>query len=138
MSTEGKKFDNKKPDMSLIPAAAALEEAFVWTDGKVKYSAYNWEKGIVYSRILAAMERHLYLLKSGVDYDYENSRHHAAAIRCGSAMLIHFCLAERKELDDRPQYNPEVLKKIERMAQGESIIDILTEMSANGNDEVPF
>lgn len=123
----GKKNDDGKPDMALIPAAAALEEAHLWADGKKKYSAYNWYDGILYMRILSAMERHLTLLKAGIDFDYETKRHHGAALRCGSAMLIQFTLENRKELDDRMLMNDEVKKKIELMAQGESIFHILTE-----------
>lgn len=129
MSESGKpvglKFDAQKPDMSLIPAAAAIEEAAIWTFGKQKYSAYNWHNGISYSRILAGMERHLTLLKAGIDSDYENSRHHAAAIRCGAAMLIQFTLEDRKDLDDRMLTTEATRTNIERMIQGESIFDII-------------
>ena len=45
-SPGGLKFDNGKPNMSLIPPAAAFEEASVWTYGEKKYTAYNWYKGI--------------------------------------------------------------------------------------------
>lgn len=125
----GKKNDSGKPDMALIPAAAALEEAHLWADGKKKYSAYNWYDGILYMRILSAMERHLTLLKAGIDFDYETKRHHGAAIRCGSAMLIQFSLEQRTELDDRMKMSEEVKKKIEDMAKGESIFDILNNVN---------
>lgn len=121
----GVKHDQEKPDMSLIPPVAALEEAFVWTFGKKKYTAYNWANGIIYSRILAAIERHLTLLKAGLTLDNETKRHHAAAIRCGCAMLIHFDFAGKTDLDDRMPLTPELKDKIEKMAGGEYIWDIL-------------
>lgn len=121
----GKKADNNKPDMSLIPAAAAIEEAHVWTFGKKKYDAYNWHKGIVYSRILSALERHLTLLKAGQDFDYENGFHNAAAIRCCSAMLIQFTMEGRTELDDRMKLSPAASEAITKSIQGVSIQDIL-------------
>jgi hypothetical protein len=123
----GVKHDAKKPDFSLIPVAAMLEEAHLWTDGKVKYAEFNWHKGLSYRRILSAIERHLYLLKAGIDFDYETKRHHAAAIRCGCAMLIQFTLEEREELDDRMKLQEIDKNKIEAMIQGESLFDILGE-----------
>jgi hypothetical protein len=123
--SEGKKFDNKKPDMSLIPMAAAFEEANVWTFGKAKYDAWNWYKGMNYSRILAAMERHLTLLKAGIDFDYENGLHNAAAIRCCAGMLITFTLENRAELDDRIPMSAENKEFMNRMAQGVSIKTLL-------------
>lgn len=123
----GIKHDGEKPDMSLVPAAALLEEAAVWTFGKKKYSAYNWHNGIVYSRILSAMSRHLELLKAGIDLDYETGKHHGAAIRCCAAMLIQFSLEQRTSLDDRMKINESAKKLIESLAKGESIWDIIKE-----------
>jgi hypothetical protein len=121
----GIKLDQKKPDMSLIPSAAEVEEARVWTAGKVKYSAYNWYSGINYSRILAAMQRHLTLLKAGIDMDDETKAHHAACIRCGSAMLITFTLEGRFSLDDRIQMTDDAKERLKRSIAGETMIDIL-------------
>jgi hypothetical protein len=129
MEAKGVKFDQEKPDFSLIPVAALLEEAHLWTDGKVKYSAFNWHKGLLYRRVLAAIERHLYLLKAGIDFDAETKRHHAAAIRCGCAMLIQFTLEGRTDLDDRMPLTPPVKANIESMMSGESMFDILKEIS---------
>jgi hypothetical protein len=125
----GKKYDGGKPDLGLIPSAAELEEGFLWTDGKAKYDAFNWHGGIMYMRILSAMQRHHTLLKAGIDFDYETRRHHAAAIRCGAGMLIQYCLEGRDELDDRIKLTKEAKTRIEKMAQGESIFDILKDLS---------
>lgn len=123
---EGKKFDTNKPDMSLIPMAAAFEEAAVWTYGKKKYDAWNWYKGIAYSKCLAALERHLYLLKAGQDFDYETGLHNGAAIRCCAAMLITYTLEERKDLDDRIPMNETNQELMNKMAQGLSIKQLLS------------
>lgn len=124
---QGRKNDNQKPDTSLIPSAATLEEAAVWTFGKQKYSAHNWHKGISYSRILSALDRHLQLLKAGNDYDYENGFHNGAAIRCCAAMLIQFTLENRTDLDDRMVTNSEIKEYINKMSQGNGIQDLLGE-----------
>lgn len=123
----GKKFDQQKFDVSLTPSAAELEEAYVWTYGKQKYDAFNWHNGIKFSRIISAMERHLKLLKAGIDYDYETKAHHAAAIRASCAMLIQFTLEGRTELDDRIKLSDETKQKLNKMAQGETIYTILSE-----------
>lgn len=125
----GLKFDGSKPDMSLIPSAALFEEAGVWTFGKAKYEAFNWHKGITFNRILAAIDRHSALLKAGIDMDYETKRHHAASIRCGCAMLIQFTLEERTDLDDRMKLTDEAKFKIESMAKGELMTDILHDLT---------
>lgn len=122
---QGKKFDNGKPDMQLIPMAAAFEEAAVWTYGKVKYDAWNWYKGITYDKILSAMERHLTLLKAGQDFDYENGLHNGAAIRCCAGMLIQFTVEGRTELDNRIPMSKENQEKMNKMAQGMSICQLL-------------
>lgn len=123
----GLKYDGSKPDMNLIPSVAAFEEAAVWTYGKQKYDAFNWHKGINYSRVLAAMERHMQLLKAGIDYDYENGFHNAAAIRCCAAMLIQFTLEKRNDLDDRIVLTEETKEYINKMAQGNSIFSLVKE-----------
>lgn len=124
--SKGVKFDGEKPDVSLVPSGALLEEAYVWSAGKKKYTAYNWYSGIEYSRILAAIGRHYELLKAGIDLDYETKRHHAAAIRCGCAMLIEFDLDGRKQLDDRMPRTEENKQHIEAMTKGEYVWDILS------------
>ncbi len=131
---KGLKYDNAKPDMSLIPAAAALEEAAVWTYGKQKYDAFNWHKGLKYNRILSSIERHLTLLKAGQDYDYENGLHNAAAIRCCCAMLIQFTLEERSDLDDRLALSKATSAAITEMAKGNSIFQVLEATPAPAMD----
>lgn len=124
----GVKYDAGKPDMSLIPSAAALEEAAVWSYGAKKYAEFNWHKGIKYSKVLSAMERHMTLLKAGADFDYENGLHNAAAIRCCAGMLIQFTLEGRTELDNRIKLTADAIKKLEKMAQGASIYNLLKEV----------
>jgi hypothetical protein len=128
-SVSGRKFDGGKSDIGLIPSVAEFEEGFVWGDGKIKYDAFNWHGGILYMRVLSAMQRHTSLLKAGITFDYENGRHHAAAIRCGAAMLIQYDLEVRTDLDDRIRLSEGTKAKLERMAQGESMFDILKEVA---------
>lgn len=97
--SEGKKHDENKPPMALIPWEAEEEEALVWGFGAKKYGAHNFRKGIEYLRILSALRRHTSAILRGEDIDPESGCLHAAHIRCCAAMLIVF--KDRKELDDR-------------------------------------
>jgi hypothetical protein len=109
MSKKGLKYDNGKPIMALIPPLAEEYEARTWTKGAEKYQNpatgelgfYNWLDGIVYSKIISSIQRHLNEIKKGNDVDPETQELHAAAIRCNAAMLIEFTVTNRVELDDR-------------------------------------
>ena len=102
MSVEaGKKYDNEKPMMYLLPPSALEAEARVWTFGMKKYDAFNWTKGLKYSRIISAMLRHILEIMKGNDVDIESGELHAAHVRCCAAMLIEFTMSNRVELDDR-------------------------------------
>ena len=98
----------------------------VFAHRKKKYDAWNWYKGIPYSKCLAALERHLYLLKAGQDFDYETGLHNGAAIRCCAAMLITYTLEERKDLDDRIPMSETNQELMNKMAQGLSIKQLLS------------
>ncbi len=124
---QGTKKDAGKPDMSLLPSAALLEEAQVWTFGQKKYAAFNWHRGLNYRRVLGAIGRHLALLNAGIDVDPETGNHHAAAIRCGCAMIIQYSLEKRTELDDRMIVTQSTKDSIEKMSMGEKIWDLLKE-----------
>lgn len=101
----GVKFDDNKPALGLIPALALEAEGRVWGAGAKKYSALNWHKGLLYSRILGASMRHLAAIMRGEDRDIESGEFHAAHVRCNMAMLIQFMEEGRTELDDRLKTN---------------------------------
>ena len=94
------KADEEKIRMDLIPPRALRYVADVFTYGAKKYSAHNWEKGLDWSRLYAALQRHLTAFWAGEDWDVESHRHHLAHAACNCLMLLHEVL-ERPELDDR-------------------------------------
>ena len=58
---EGVKYDNKKPDYSLIPPNALESIAKVMTHGAQKYDRDNWKKlDSPVARYFAAAQRHLW------------------------------------------------------------------------------
>lgn len=102
--TTGSKFDQEKTDMSLLSSIAVDKVAQVMTYGKRKYSANNWRKGIVYTRLLAAALRHIFAYLGGESKDPETGISHLAHACCDLFMVLEF-EETRPDLDDR--YKPE-------------------------------
>lgn len=69
---------------------ALFEIARVMTYGAVKYSPNNWRLGFKYSRIIAAILRHIMQYSSGQKLDAETGVSHLAHACCGLFMLIEF------------------------------------------------
>jgi hypothetical protein len=101
---EGTKYDNGKERFDLLPAAALFEVAKVYTMGANKYEDRNWEKGIKYGRVKAALDRHLLKWWRGQRYDQEDGQHHLASVVWCALALLHYDLQERKYkmYDNRP------------------------------------
>lgn len=111
--TEAKKFDNKKVRTELLPIFALESIAGVFTFGAEKYEAWNWTKGLKYSRIYGALLRHLFAWYKGEDKDKESGESHLFHAGCCIMMLIE-TEEFRKDLDDRPiHYNKK--NKIEEL-----------------------
>lgn len=100
-SPGGKKHDSGKTRMELLPHDALEAVALVLTDGAAKYDARNWEKGIAYSRLYGAMQRHLSAWWRGEENDPDSGRPHLWHAACEAMMLV----AETRRgvgEDDRP------------------------------------
>lgn len=76
MVTEGVKHDKEKPQLDLIPAEAIFALGEILTTGSQKYDRRNWEKGMDWGRIFAALMRHLWAWWGGQDKDVESGRSH--------------------------------------------------------------
>lgn len=100
----GKKFDQGKPDLSLLSSKALLEIAKVMDEGAKKYGAQNWRNGIKWSRVYAAIQRHLLAWLDGETYDKETGINHLAHAGCGIMFLLEYAQTHG-DLDDR--YNIE-------------------------------
>ncbi len=61
----GSKYDGEKPRMDLLDADFLEGVAEVLTFGARKYAAHNWRGGIHYSRLIAALYRHLGAINRG-------------------------------------------------------------------------
>jgi len=97
----GKKNDDDKAMMSLLPSAALLEVGKVFSFGSKKYGDHNWRAGIKYSRLTSAGMRHRMSHNMGKDFDEESKLYHLAHSVANDLMQLQFLLENRVELDDR-------------------------------------
>ena len=100
MTDKGIKHDQDKLRFDLIPVSAIEELARVYTQGAQKYGEYNWNKGLSWSRIFAAIMRHLWAFWRGENNDQETGISHAAHAAWGCFALIEYARTH-PELDDR-------------------------------------
>jgi hypothetical protein len=96
----GTKYDGEKPRMDLLDAGFLEEVAKVLTFGAKKYAAHNWRGGISYSRLIAAIYRHLGSINRGEDIDPESGLSHAGHLGC-CVMFLEWMQKNKPELDDR-------------------------------------
>jgi hypothetical protein len=82
------KYDQDKPDYSLLPPEALEEMSKVLTYGAKKYAPHNWAKGMDWSRLYSAMNRHIWAWWNGEDNDKETGLSHLAHAMCCLAFLI--------------------------------------------------
>lgn len=79
----------KKPDVSLIPPVALLEESRVFQLGAAKYGPYNWREKTVSTRVYtAAALRHILAYQDGEDIDPESGQSHLSHARACLAIII--------------------------------------------------
>lgn len=87
---KGIKYDQGKPDLTLLPRSAKEEIARVLMFGASKYGRNNYKKGMNWSRVLAAAERHLTSFSDGEDLDEETKLTHLAHAGACICMLLHY------------------------------------------------
>lgn len=100
VDNQGRKDDQEKIRLELVPPDALLEIGKVLTFGAQKYAPRNWERGMSWSRILGAILRHTMAIMRGEDRDPETGLLHSAHLGCCAMFLISFQLRKIGE-DDR-------------------------------------
>lgn len=98
------KDDKGKLRMDLLPVRSLAQVAQVYTYGAEKYAPNNWRKGMAWSRIYAAILRHLFRFWVGEDLDSESGLPHLAHAAFGVLTLLDYGLTHL-EYDDRAE-NP--------------------------------
>jgi hypothetical protein len=97
----GARYNDGKPDLSLIPLCTLEDEARVWSYGKRKYAAWNWAKGMDWSIPYACALRHLAAWQRGEELDKESGLPHLSHAMCNLRMLTLYS-KQYPEGDDRP------------------------------------
>jgi hypothetical protein len=85
---EGRKDDDGKLRYDLIPVEPLREVARVFTIGARKYEPRNWEKGLGYGRVFAAMMRHAQAWWGGEVNDPEDGQHHLSSVAWCALVLM--------------------------------------------------
>lgn len=114
--TGGIKHDESKRRLDLVPSSLTNAVARILEFGAKKYGDNNWKKGLVWSRVYAALQRHLTDFWDGNDLDSESALPHLYHAACNVAFLIEF-YEKRKDLDDRykiPEPQESLADKAER------------------------
>lgn len=102
LDRQGIKHDSDKLRYDLVPPEAMADFVRVLTYGAKKYADRNWEKGIHYSRVYAALQRHLHAFWAGEDTDPESGLPHLAHAACCVMFLATYAARQMKGFDDRP------------------------------------
>ena len=100
-----KKFDTDKPRYDLVPVYPTEAAAKVFAFGANKYGDRNWELGLQYGRLKAALMRHVEAFWKGEEIDPESGLPHLGHAMCCLMMLTEQTLNpnyDADELDDRP------------------------------------
>ena len=98
---KGRKDDAEKLPYDLLPPELLKATAEILKFGADKYGKYNWAKGMDWSRVFAALQRHSWAWWSGEDKDPETGKSHLAHLACCVAFLLAY---EERGIgnDDRP------------------------------------
>lgn len=100
MSQEGIKFDDGKPDLSMISWELMEAVAKVRMFGAKKYSRGQWKKGFKVTRSCAAALRHIFQFLAGETNDPESGESHLAHAVCSLEHAI-YSMKHQPHLDDR-------------------------------------
>lgn len=92
MTNEAVKADTDKLPLDLFPPEALFEITKVLAFGAKKYAPHNWRKGMSWSRMYAALQRHLLAWQQGMDTDPESGLQHLAHAGCCLVFLLTYTL----------------------------------------------
>lgn len=97
----GRKDDHGKLRYDLLPAVPLEKLVEVYSLGAKKYDDRNWEKGLSFSRVFAAMMRHAWKWWRGEQKDGVDGQHHLASVAWCAFALIEYEY-RFSGTDDRP------------------------------------
>jgi hypothetical protein len=96
----GIKYDGDKTQWHLLPFESVEGAVRVLMHGAKKYSAFNWAKGMPYTRVLDATQRHLNAIYQGEDKDPDSDLDHVDHALC-ELLFLKYYMIHRVGDDDR-------------------------------------
>jgi hypothetical protein len=114
----GLKYDNAKPDFSLLSPIAIARLAQVLTFGAEKYESHNWRKGIGESRLLAAALRHIMSYMGGEENDPQSGLPHTAHAMCCLMFIVELHETSGSMMDDRYMQPLDMQMKLRAIMEG--------------------
>ena len=106
-------------NVSLVPDSLKVMAALAFTEGALKYGAFNWRVAPVKSMVyLNALERHLMRYRNGEEVDPATGVPHLASILACAGIIIDAGVCHTL-VDDRPPRGPmtDLLKFGERTTE---------------------
>lgn len=130
------KHDQDKLRFDLLPPGPLSEVVNIYNYGCKKYAAHNWRKGMAWSRVFAAIMRHLWSFWRGEDNDEESGLPHLAHAAWGCLTLLEYRNVH-PGLDDRFKYegghvNSGILHVALSGQHGSSMLSKETTINAGG------
>lgn len=107
----GARYNDNKPDLSLIPLCTLEGEARVWMFGEKKYNRFNWMKGMIWSIPLACALRHIAAHQAGENLDPESGESHISHALCNLRMLALYEKTYPEGDDRENNFLKEFIKK---------------------------
>lgn len=90
--SEGKKHDQNKEQLHLIPTLAQFEVARGMMFGRQQYGQYNYLNGMDWSRLIDAAQRHILKFWAGEEKAADSQVHHLAHAACNLMMLLEYSI----------------------------------------------
>lgn len=131
----GRKDDQAKVRADLYSGTAYLATCRGLTYGVTKYAAWNWAKGLQYSRVFGALLRHLFAWYGGQERDAESGLSHLDHAGCCLMFLQHYHEkpAMYQRFDDRPITADGLVRTSGlKPLQGQDLEDALADMAKPG------
>ena len=103
-ATAAVKYDDNKPDWSLVPFESLEGMVKVLEFGAKKYDNWNWtnDSGFSYTRVLRSCLRHIFSYMRGEDNDPESGLSHIHHAMCNLLFISHYIGNKEKfNKDDR-------------------------------------
>lgn len=95
------RYNEGKPDYSLVPMELLEEAARVLEYGATKYERDNWKKPTHWTVSYACLMRHMSAWQSGEDLDPESGRSHLGHAMCNLLQMMHQLKHHPEELAGR-------------------------------------